>query len=125
MGSGSEKSFGVVFSLFFLLLGVYPFISGGDFRLWSLSVSCGLIITAFFWPKLLSVPSKLWLKLGEALGVVVSPVVMSLVYFLVITPIGLFMRICGVDILKKKLDGNSNSYWERRNTPVGSMKNQF
>ena len=121
----SEKSFGIVFSILFLILGVFPFIFGSDWRLWSLLVSCVLIIVTFFRPKFLSIPSKLWLKTGSVLGAVISPVVMSLIYFLVFTPIGLFMRLRGIDILKKKLDKNADSYWEPRKAPVGPMKHQF
>lgn len=88
-------------------------------------MSCALIVVTFFRPKFLAIPSKLWLETGRMMGAVISPVVMSLIYFLVITPIGLFMRLRGIDILKKKLDENAHSYWEPRNTPVGPMKNQF
>lgn len=111
-GHSNEKSFGVVFSVLFLLIGVYPFISGGDWGLTSLTVSFVLIIVTFFRPKFLTIPSKLWLKTGRVMGSVISPVVMSLIYFLVFTPIGLFVRLRGIDILKKKFDENANSYWE-------------
>lgn len=124
-GHSNEESFGVVFSVLFLLIGVYPFISGGDWGLTSLTVSFVLIIVTFFRPKFLTIPSKLWLKTGSVMGSVISPVVMSLIYFSVFTPIGLFVRLRGIDILKKKFDENANSYWEPRKTPVGSMKNQF
>ena len=76
-------------------------------------------------PKILSVPNKLWFKLGLALGAVVAPVVMALVYFTTVVPIGLIMRLMGYDMLRQKLDKNAKSYWIVRDLTMGSMREQF
>ena len=76
-------------------------------------------------PKLLAIPNKLWFKLGLALGAVVAPVVMALVYFTTVVPIGLIMRLMGKDMLRQKLNKNAKSYWIVRDQPMGSMKDQF
>ena len=76
-------------------------------------------------PKILSVPNKLWFKLGLALGGVVAPVLMALVYFTTVVPIGLIMRLMGKDLLRQKLNKNAKSYWIERNAPMGSMRDQF
>ena len=76
-------------------------------------------------PKKLSVPNKLWFKLGLALGAVVAPVIMALVYFTTVVPIGLIMRLMGKDMLRQKLDKNIKSYWINRDQPMRPMKNQF
>jgi ABC-type Fe3+-siderophore transport system permease subunit len=78
---GSEKGFGVVFAIVFFLIGLYPLLHGGPVRLWALVAACILLALAFLAPKTLSVPNKLWFKLGMALGAIVAPIVMALVYF--------------------------------------------
>ena len=123
--SGSEKNFGIVFAVVFLLISLYPLVDNKDVHLWSLIISLIFFLLAYVDPKVLSVPSKLWFKLGLALGAVVAPVVMALVYFSTVVPIGLIMRLMGKDLLRQKLDKNTKSYWIERNEPMGSMKNQF
>jgi hypothetical protein len=123
--SGSEKSFGIVFAVVFLLISLYPLVDNKDVHLWSLIISLIFFLLAYVAPKVLSVPNKLWFKLGMALGAVVAPVVMALVYFSTVVPIGLIMRLMGKDLLRQKLDKNTKSYWIERNEPMGSMKDQF
>ncbi len=123
--SGSEKNFGIVFAVVFLLISLYPLIDNKDVHLWSLIISLIFFLLAYVAPKVLSVPNKLWFKLGMALGAVVAPVVMALVYFSTVVPIGLIMRLMGKDLLRQKLDKNTKSYWIERNEPMGSMKDQF
>ncbi len=123
--SGSEKSFGIVFAVVFLLISLYPLVDNKDVHLWSLIISLIFFLLAYVAPKVLSVPNKLWFKLGMALGAVVAPVVMALVYFTTVVPIGLIMRLMGKDLLRQKLDKNTKSYWIERNEPMGSMKDQF
>ena len=76
-------------------------------------------------PNVLALPNKLWFKLGLALGAIVAPVVMALVYFTTVVPIGLIMRLMGKDMLRQKLDKNAKSYWIVRDLPMGSMRDQF
>ena len=121
----SEKSFGVVFSLVFLIISLYPLITSEGIRIWALVVSIIFFLLAFLAPKILVLPNKLWFKFGLLLGSIVAPIVMAFVYFVTVLPIGLIMRLLGKDLLKQKLDKNAKSYWIERKEPMGSMKNQF
>jgi hypothetical protein len=121
----SPKSFGVVFSIVFLIIALYPLINSEDVRLWAIIVSAIFLLLAFIAPKVLELPNKLWFKFGILLGSIIAPVVMALVYFITVLPTGLIMRLLGKDLLKQKLDKNAKSYWIERSEPIGSMKNQF
>ena len=123
--SGSERSFGIVFAIVFLLIGIYPLTDGSEIRLWSLIIAFIFFVLAYVAPQYLSVPNKLWTKLGFLLGAVVTPIVMALVYFSTVVPIGVFMKLLGKDSLNKKIDSSAKTYWIERDQPVGSMKNQF
>ena len=122
---GSEKSFGIVFSIVFLIVALYPLINSEDIYIWALVVSSVLLLLAFLAPNVLSLPNKLWFRFGILLGSIIAPIVLTLVYFVTVLPIGLIMRLLGKDLLKQKLDKNAKSYWIERSEPVGSMKNQF
>ena len=122
---GSEKSFGLVFAVVFLLVGLYPLVNNKEILLWSLITALIFFLLAYLAPKVLALPNKLWFKLGLALGAVVAPVVMALVYFTTVVPIGLIMRLMGKDMLRQKLDKNAKSYWIVRDLPMGSMRDQF
>ncbi|WPE17777.1 SxtJ family membrane protein [Candidatus Thioglobus autotrophicus] len=122
---GSEKSFGIVFSVVFLIVALYPLINSRDFHLWALIVSGIFLLLALLAPRALSSPNKLWFKFGLLLGSIIAPIVMALVYFVTVLPIGLIMHLLGKDLLKQKLDKNAKSYWIERIEPIGSMKNQF
>ena len=122
---GSEKSFGLVFAVVFFLVGLYPLLNNKDILLWPLIIALIFLLLSYLAPKILSVPNKLWFKLGLALGAVVAPVVMALVYFTTVVPIGLIMRLMGKDMLRQKLDKNAKSYWIVRDLPMGSRRDQF
>ena len=122
---GSPKSFGIVFSIVFLIVALYPLTNSQDFHLWALIVSTVFLVLAFTAPKTLGIPNKLWFKFGLLLGSVIAPVVMALVYFVTVLPTGLIMRLLGKDLLSQKLDKDAKSYWIERSEPMGSMKNQF
>ena len=122
---GLERRFGIVFTIVFILIGLYPLVTGEDVRLWALSIATIFFAFTFIAPNLLVVPAKLWLKLGIVLGAVVSPVVLVLLYCSTFLPIGIFMRIIRKDLLRLKLDKKDKSYWIKRNQSVGPMKNQF
>ena len=121
----SEKSFGVVFSIVFLIVALYPLITSEGLRIWALVVSIIFFLLAFLAPKVLVLPNKLWFKFGLLIGSIVAPIVMAFVYFVTVLPTGLIMRLLGKDLLKQKLDKNAKSYWIERKEPMGSMKNQF
>ena len=121
----SEKSFGIVFSIVFLIVALYPLINSEGLRIWALVVSIIFFLLAFLAPKILVLPNKLWFKFGLLIGSIVAPIVMAFVYFVTVLPTGLIMRLLGKDLLKQKLDKNAKSYWVKRSEPMGSMKNQF
>mgnify|MGYP006100350017 CR=1 FL=1 len=121
----SPKSFGIVFSIVFLIVALYPLINSEGLHIWALVASIIFFFLAFIAPKVLVFPNKLWFKFGLLLGSIVAPIVMAFVYFVTVLPTGLIMRLLGKDLLKQKLDKNAKSYWFKRSEPMGSMKNQF
>jgi len=122
---GSEKSFGIVFSIIFLIVALFPLLSSESIRIWSLSLSAVFFILAIFMPNMLVVLNKLWFKFGLILGSIIAPIIMALVYFTTVLPTGIIMRLLGKDLLRTKLDINAQSYWIERKEPMSSMKNQF
>ncbi|MDA9029408.1 SxtJ family membrane protein [Candidatus Pseudothioglobus singularis] len=121
----SPKSFGIVFSIVFLIVSLYPLTNFKSISIWALIVSIIFLLLAFLAPKILTLPNKLWFKFGVLLGSIIAPIVMAFVYFTTVLPIGLILRLLGKDILNQKLDKKSKSYWIERKEPIGSMKNQF
>ena len=120
----SNKSFGVVFFILFLIISVFPLLEGNDLRLWSLFVSLIFLILGLIKSSILTPLNKTWFKFGIILGNFVSPIVMGVVFFTVVTPISLIMKMLGNDILNLKKNKNS-SYWIDKTGPKSKMKNQF
>ena len=106
----SNRSFGIVFFVVFLLIAIYPILNNEEVRLWSLLISSVFLILGLINSQILTPLNKLWFKLGLLLGKIISPLVMGLIFFLVVTPIGLIMRILGKDVLNLKYNKNK-SYW--------------
>mgnify|MGYP001207685574 CR=1 FL=1 len=121
---GSNKSFGIVFFIVFLLISLYPLLNDENIRFWSLVISVIFLILGIFNSSLLLPLKKLWFKFGIILGKIISPVVMGIIFFFVVTPIGLIMRILGKDVLNLKYN-DYKSYWIEKNGPKSKMKNQF
>jgi len=121
---GSNKSFGIVFCIFFLIVSFYPLINGESIRLWSIFLSVIFLILGLFNSRILTPLNILWFKFGIFLGTFVSPIVMGLVFFLVVTPTGLIMRMFKKDLLKLKKN-ELNTYWINRSESKSDMKNQF
>ncbi len=121
---GSNRSFGIVFFVVFLIISLFPIIKGNDIRIWSLLVSLTFLILGLINSNVLSPLNKLWFKFGLLLGNFISPIVMGFVFFLVVTPIGLFMRLIGKDLLNLN-EKNVKSYWIDKTGPKSKMKNQF
>ena len=121
---GSNKSFGIVFFIVFLIIAIYPLLSQNEIRLWSLIISIVFLILGLSNSKLLTPLNKIWFKFGILLGKIISPLVMGLIFFFVVTPIGVFMRILRKDLLNLKFN-KSSSYWIKKEGPKSSMKNQF
>tara|TARA_B100000795_G_scaffold259002_1_gene233581 strand:+ start:244 stop:633 length:390 start_codon:yes stop_codon:yes gene_type:complete len=120
----SNKSFGVVFFLFFLIISIYPIFKEGDLRIWSLILSIIFLILGLLNSSILTPLNKLWFKFGIILGNIVSPIVMGLVFFLVVTPTSLLMKIFRKDILNLKKN-KTKSYWIEKTGPKSKMKDQF
>jgi len=120
----SNRGFGIVFCVVFLLISFWPSIEGQSLRIWALTVSLIFLVLGLLNSKLLSPFNLIWVKFGEVLGRITAPIAMGVVYFIIITPIGLFMRLIGKDLLRTKFSKN-NSYWIKREKNIGSMKRQF
>ena len=116
-------TFGILFFILFLIIGLYPLKNGLNIRLWSLGLSFVFLIITFIRPNLFTPLNKLWIQFGILLGKVISPIVMGLVFFFVVTPIGILVRLFKKDVmgLKKK----ETSYWINREDKVQSMRKQF
>jgi len=122
---GSNRNFGLVFFFVFLIVGLLPLLKEEPFRIWSIVIAIIFLILGLMNSKLLTPLNKLWFKFGLFLGYLVSPIVMGIVFFLVITPIGFVMKIMGKDLLNKKKDNDKKSYWINRSKTKSTMKQQF
>ena len=121
---GSNRSFGIVFFIVFLLIGLYPLLKNNDIRIWSLIISLIFLILGLLNSKILAPLNKIWFKFGILLGKIASPLIMGIIFFLVVTPIGFIMRLLRKDVLNLKYNKNK-SYWIEKNGPKSKMKNQF
>jgi hypothetical protein len=124
----SDRSFGIVFAVVFGVIGLLPLAFGGGARLWSLGVGAAFLLVALAMPSILAPLNRLWLRFGLLLHRIVSPLVLGIMFFLVITPMGLVMRAFGKDLLRLRFDKAAPSYWIAR-TPPGpppdSLTEQF
>ena len=120
----SNRSFGIVFFIVFILIAFYPLINQGEIRIWSVFISLLFLILGIINSKILTPLNKVWFKFGIFLGKIISPIVMGLIFFLVVTPIAFLMRILNKDLLNLKFNKNS-SYWIKKTDPKSTMKNQF
>ena len=120
----SNRSFGVVFFIVFLLIALYPLLNNNEVRLWSLIISFLFLILGILNSKILSPLNKIWFKFGLILGKIISPIIMGIIFFLVVTPIGFIMKLLGKDLINLKFN-NEKSYWIEKSGPKSKMKNQF
>ena len=120
----SNKSFGIVFFILFLIISLLPLLNSGNVRIWSLLLSIIFLILGILNSRILTPFNKIWMKFGVLLSNVVSPIIMVIVFFLVITPIGLLMRLFKKDLLNLKFNKNY-SYWIEKKEPLSKMKDQF
>ena len=120
----SNRSFGIVFFVVFLLIALYPLTYNSDIRIWSFIISLIFLVLGLVNSKILTPLNRIWFKFGILLGRVISPLIMGLIFFFVVTPIGLLMRLFGKDVLNLKYNSNK-SYWIEKNGPKSKMKNQF
>ena len=120
----SNKSFGILFFIVFLLIAIWPVFSSESIRVWAIILSLIFLVLGIINSKLLTPFKKIWIKLGEILGKFIAPIVMGFIYFLIITPIGLFMRLIKKDLLSIKFH-KEKSYWIKRSKNINTMKRQF
>ena len=116
-------TFGILFFILFLIIGLYPLKSEGLIRIWSVGLSLVFLIITIIRPNLFTFINKLWIQFGILLGKIISPIVMGLVFFFVVTPIGILVRIFKKDVMGLKR--GANTYWINREDKVQSMKKQF
>ena len=121
---GSNRSFGIVFSIVFLTISLFPLINGENLRLWSLIIAFVFFVLGIINSNFLKPLNKLWFKFGLILGKIISPFVMGIIFFLVVTPIAILMRLLRKDLLNLKFN-KKNSYWIQKSGPKSKMKNQF
>ena len=120
----TNKNFGIVFSIVFLIIALFPLINDENLRIWSLIVSTIFLFLGLINSKILTPLNKIWFKFGLILGKIVSPVIMGIIFFLVVTPTALIMRLVGKDLLNLKFN-KYKSYWIEKSGTKSNMKNQF
>ena len=120
----SNRSFGILFFVIFLTISLWPLLKENDLRIWSFIISILFLILGILNSKILSPIKRVWIRFGELLGQIISPIVLAVVFFIVVTPIGLFMKILRKDLLNIKFT-KDKSYWIKRDKDLGPMKNQF
>ncbi len=121
---GSNRSFGIVFFIVFLIVSLWPILNNENIRIWSLVISIIFLVLGIFNSKILYPLNKLWFRFGILLGNLISPIVMGVIFFAVVTPISLILKIFGKDVLSLKKN-NGNTYWKTKSNYDSSMKNQF
>ena len=120
----SNRSFGILFSILFAIIAFWPIINGNPLRLWLIPVSVIFLVLGLLNSKLLNPLNVVWVKFGELLGRIIAPIVMAIIYFFILTPISLILRIFGKDLLNLKFS-KEKSYWTKREKNIGTMDKQF
>tara|TARA_Y100001958_G_C21235533_1_gene561836 strand:- start:1113 stop:1853 length:741 start_codon:yes stop_codon:yes gene_type:complete len=121
----SNRSFGILFFIVFLIIGLWPLLNENEIRIWSISIGIIFLVLGLLNSNLLSPLNNLWVKLGEVLGKIIAPIIMFLIFMLVVTPTAILVRLFRKDLLSLKMDKKIKSYWIERKKNLGSMKNQF
>jgi len=121
---GSNRSFGIVFFIVFLIISLWPLLNSNEIRIWAFIISLVFLVLGLLNSKILTPLNKIWFKFGIFLGNIISPIVMGLIYFVVVTPIALLLKVFGKDVLSLKKT-KSNTYWKNKEKYNSSMKNQF
>ena len=121
----SNKSFGILFFVVFLGLGLWPLTNDNNLNIYLIIISIIFLILGLLKSKLLSPLNSFWIKFGELLGKIIAPVVMAIIYFLILTPISLMVRLFGKDLLGLKFSKQLKTYWIKRKKDLGSMDKQF
>lgn len=124
MNIPSNRNFGIVFFIVFILISLYPLLNSEDIRFWALIISLIFLFLGILNSQILTPLNKLWFKFGIFLGKIISPLIMAIIFFLVVTPTGLLMKLWRKDLLNLKFN-NKKTYWIEKNEPKSKMKNQF
>lgn len=122
---GSERSFGLVFAGVFAIVGLFPLLHERPLRGWALGIGAIFLILAFARPALLAPLNRLWFRFGLALGAVMTPVIMGLLFVVAVIPTALALKLFRKDPLQRRLDPAAATYWERRDKQPGPMREQF
>tara|TARA_Y100000996_G_scaffold390423_1_gene351601 strand:+ start:273 stop:659 length:387 start_codon:yes stop_codon:yes gene_type:complete len=120
----SNRNFGIVFFFFFLIIALWPLIKQNEIRYWSVILSIIFLILGIINSKVLTPLNKVWFKIGIILGNIISPIVLSLIFYLIVTPTAIILKLFGKDVLNLK-NKNSKSYWIEKDSKKNSMKDQF
>ena len=121
----SNRSFGLLFCVVFFIISLWPLKSQEDLRMWAFILSLIFLVLGVLNSKFLTSLNKLWFKFGIILGSIISPLIMGVVFFLVVTPIGIIMRFLGKDLLRNNKSKLVSTYWINRNKQKNTMKKQF
>jgi hypothetical protein len=124
----SDRAFGFVFTVLFVIIGLLPLFGSGDVRIWSLGLAAVILAIALIRPALLAPFNRAWMKFGMLLHKITNPIIMGLIFFLAVTPTALILRARGKDPLRRKFDPAAQTYWIERDPPgpePDSMKQQF
>ena len=121
----SNRSFGILFFIVFLIFGVWPLKNGENLNYYFIIFSGIFLLLGLLNSKLLSPLNKIWIKFGEILGIIIAPIIMFLVYFVILTPVSLVVRVFGKDLLGLKFMNKQQTYWINRKKNMGSMRKQF
>jgi hypothetical protein len=125
---GSNRSFGITFAVVFAIIGLFPLVHGGQIRLWALACAAIFAGIAFVWPGVLAPLNRVWFRFGMLLHKIVNPVILGLMFFVIITPLALLIRLFGGKLMALDFDKSQASYWVRRAPPgpePQSIRNQF
>ena len=120
----SNRGFGILFFIVFIIISIWPLFKAGDLRIWSLLIAFIFLILGLLDSKFLNPLRRIWIKFGELLGKIISPIVLSIIFFLLVTPIGILMKILRKDLLNLRFT-KDKTYWTKRSKDLGSMNNQF
>ena len=121
----NNRGFGLLFFIVFLLIGLWPLLKGDNPRIYFFPVALLFLILGVINSKILTPLNKTWIKFGELLGIIIAPIVMGFVYFVILTPLSLFIRVAGKDLLNVKFSNKVKTYWIKRVKDLGPMNKQF
>ena len=125
MKINSEQKFGVLFSIIFFIIGIFPLLNSDSIRIHFIVISLVFLTLTFVYSQALKPMNQAWVKFGEILGRIIAPLVMAIVYFIILTPLSFLIRIFGKDLLNLKFSNRISSYWIKRKKDLGPMKKQF